>query len=88
MFNKAFIDEYQDAKVTIEVGDYRVTLEGKMKAPIKHDDYHDEIRLAGTPPFSDVETRVDMSIRVPRNIKIEQWRWTIPVAIRPRIEGK
>lgn len=86
MLNKAFIDEYQDAKVTIEVGDYRVTMEGKMKAPIKHDEYHDEIRFAKDSVFKDVETTVDMTVKHPRNIKIEQWRWTIPVALKPRIE--
>lgn len=86
MFDKGFTGELQEAKITIEVGDYRITMEGEMKPPIKKDVYNDKIRLLKDSVFRDIETTVDMSIQHPKNIAVEQWRWTIPIAIPPRIE--
>lgn len=84
MFDK---EQYQKAEVTIVIGDYKITMNGEMKPPLKHDKYHDEIRFDRDLSFRDVETTVNMSIRSPNNIEVERWRWIIPVAIKPRIES-
>jgi len=73
----------QDAKITIEVGDYRVTMSGKMNPPnIKSYSQRDDIWSLEPDVYKNVELNI-----VPRSvIKIERIKWTIPLAIRPRIE--
>lgn len=80
-----FSKQYQQAEVTIKIGDYIITMQGEMQPPVKNDKYNDKIRLEEL-RIPDITTTIDMSLRHPRNIQVEQWRWIIPVSTPPRIE--
>lgn len=73
----------QDAKVTIEVGDYKVTMSGKLSPPeLESFSKRDDIFALQPDVYKNIHFNM-----VPRSeILIERVRWTIPIAIRPRIE--
>lgn len=82
-----FKGESLDVKITIEVGDFNVVMEGKLDPPIvkthrwDNDFYHHTKGLA-----SDGISEVALSLKPDKVMKIERVRWTIPIATKPRIE--
>lgn len=76
-----------DAKITIEVGDFIVTMQGELDPPIvkthrwDNDFYHHDKGMA-----TDGITEINMNLKPSKVMKIERVRWTIPITIRPRIE--
>lgn len=77
------------AEITIKVGDFIVTINGELDPPTLNTDrfdkglYHNGYK--NDPVRSDIR---EISFRIRPNAKLvaQQWRWTIPVAIPPRIE--
>ena len=90
-----FSDQSQPAKITIEVGDYRVTMTGKLEPPEVNrylkDDFDTSAYLSGH-NLKDIggemfyRKNVNMHLKDPEGFKVERFRWSIPVEIRPRIE--
>lgn len=82
-----FKGDPMDVKITIEVGDFNVTMQGKLDPPVvkthrwDNDFYHHDKGMA-----SDGITEIAMNLKPDVGMKIERVRWTIPLAIRPRIE--
>lgn len=73
----------QEAKISIEVGDWKISMEGTIDTPVI-ESYTQRKDIWKMGP--DIYKNVKFSI-VPRtDILVEQVRWTIPIAIRPRIE--
>jgi hypothetical protein len=90
VLREVFGNEYQDAKITIEIGDYKVTMEGQMHPPeIITDRFEENIfsrrKFEGGLVYNDMR-EVNMKLRPKGKIDIKQWRWTIPLATPPRIE--
>jgi hypothetical protein len=82
-----FKGESMDVKVTIEVDDYHVIMQGKLEPPViktnrwDNDFYHHQKGLA-----SDGITQVHLDLKPDTAMKIQRVKWTIPIAIKPRIE--
>lgn len=73
----------QEAKITIEVGDYKITMDGTLDTPnIKSYTNNKDIWKMGPDVWKSIEFNV-----VPRSdVNVERVKWTIPIKIRPRIE--
>lgn len=84
-------DESKDAKITIDVDDYRITISGKLEPPVSqyNNDSNDYIYRDYVYPHRNLYARksIDLSVINPDNIMIEQIRWRIPLSIKPRIEN-
>lgn len=90
MLGEVFGYDHQDAKITIEIGDYKVSLEGSLEPPtITTDRFEENLysrrKYASDNIYNDIQ-EVMMKLKPKGNIKVHQWRWSIPIAIPPRIE--
>lgn len=90
MIDEVFNKENQEAKITIEIGNYKVIMEGSLEPPeITTDRFEENIysrrNFAGGLAYNDMR-EVSLRLRPKSNIKIQQFRWSIPLAIPPRIE--
>jgi hypothetical protein len=86
MLNKVFDGSFEEAKVTIEIGDYKVTMEGQMEPPtVKTERFERGLYLKEASNYGSLQ-EVLMKIRPKGQIDIKQWRWTIPLSTPPRIE--
>lgn len=77
------------AKVTIEVGDYKVSMEGHLDPPEFNADYED-IRIDdyGMTMLRQRATSRNFAFNVKnfKNAKYERIKWSVPIATPPRIE--
>lgn len=90
MLGEVFGYDSQEAKITIEVGDYKVSLEGHLEPPtITTDRFEENLysrrKYTSESIYNDIQ-EIMMKLRPKGKIEIHQWRWSIPVAIPPRIE--
>lgn len=82
-----FKGDPMNVQITIEVGDFNVIMQGKMDPPVvkthrwDNDFYHHDQGVA-----SDGITEVALNLKPDTAMKIERVRWSIPLAIKPRIE--
>lgn len=81
----------EEAKITIEIGDYKVKMEGYLDPPtITTDrfqgDFYSRRKASGdTYTYGEMQ-EVLLRLRPKGNMDIKKWRWSIPIAIPPRIE--
>lgn len=80
----------EEAKITIEVGDYKVKMEGYLDPPtITTDrfegDFYSRRKFGTEQAYNDIQ-EVLLKLRPKGKINIEQFRWSIPIAIAPRLE--
>lgn len=80
----------EEAKITIEIGDYKVKMEGYLDPPaITTDrfegDFYSRRKFGTDQVYNDIQ-EVLLKLRPKGKIDIEQFRWSIPIAIAPRIE--
>lgn len=90
MLGEVFGQDYQEAKITIEVGDYKVSMEGQLEPPTITTDRFQE-NIFSRRKFADVMTQNELQevllrLKPKGKININQWRWSIPIAVPPRIE--
>lgn len=92
---KSLMKETQQAKITVEVGDYRVTMNGQLEPPQNHqislndyDEHGDYLTDHNMDRFfiNDVRRYVIMKLGKPENIKVERFKWSIPVQRKPWVE--
>lgn len=80
----------EKAKITIEIGDYKVKMEGYLDPPtITTDRFEGDFysrRKFGTENVYNEMQEILLKLRPKGSIDIEQFRWSIPIAIPPRIE--
>lgn len=90
MIDEVFGHEYQEAKITIEVGDFKVTMEGQLEPPtVTTDRFEQDIysrrAFPGGSIYNDIQ-EILLKLKPKGKININQWRWTIPLVTPPRIE--
>lgn len=90
MLEEVFGHEYQEAKITIEIGDYKISMQGQLDPPaVKTDRFEEGIytrrNFGNSNIYNDIE-EILLKLKPTSKIEAVQWRWTIPVAIPPRIE--
>jgi hypothetical protein len=88
MLNEVF-KQQEYAEITIKVGDYIVTMEGELDPPILSTDRFDKnLYSLGYKDglFKSDISEIQFTVKPKSRLVAKQWRWTIPVAIPPRIE--
>lgn len=90
MLGEVFGYDYQEAKITIEVGDYKVSLEGQLEPPtVTTDRFEENVfgrrKFVESMTYNDIQ-EVVLKLKPKGKIDVNQWRWSIPIAIPPRIE--
>lgn len=84
---EVFKKDSMDAKITIEVGDYQVMMEGMLAPPsVKTHRWDNEFYHHDQGIMSDGLTEISLILKPTEVIKIERFKWSIPLTIRPRIE--
>ncbi len=90
MLNEVFKEDLQNAKITIEVGDYLVTVEGDLEPPVvRTDRFEQGLHNRGwnrEPIIFNELSELLLKMRPKGNLMAKRFRWTIPLAIKPRIE--
>ena len=90
---KEFINHSREAKITIELDDYKVTMNGRLEPPMKiskYSPFDEDLMLGYQDPNSGIEivdNQVTLRVNRAENIKIEKTKWIIPLSTRPRIEN-
>ena len=86
MLREVFNAEQQEAKITIEIGDYRVTMEGQIEPPtVTTERFETGLYLKDNSNYGNLQ-EILMKIRPKGQVVVKQFRWSIPIAIPPRIE--
>ncbi len=80
----------EKAKITIEIGDYKVNMQGYLDPPtITTDrfegDFYSRRNFGVDHVYNDLQ-EVLLKLKPKGKIDIQQFRWSIPIAIPPRIE--
>ncbi len=76
------------AEMTIKVGDFIVTVKGRLEPPtLTTERFNKNLYSLGYKDAlgSDIE-EIDFKIKPTGKMVTQRWRWTIPVAIKPKIE--
>ncbi len=90
MLNEVFKEDLQNAKITIEIGDYLVTVEGDLEPPtVRTDRFEQGLHNRAWPRdpiiFNEL-SEILLKMRPKGNMVAKRFRWVIPLATKPRIE--
>jgi hypothetical protein len=88
-----FYNEPQEARITVDIGDFRITMNGMLEPPtidkkMDNSNFIYERDFYGlSNPYVPLSSWINLKLKTSDSVKIDQIKWEIPIAKKAWIEN-